>query len=113
MIKKVRQIPSFFLVFFSALGLILAVASIMTNDWEGVIWGAFSAVGLFPDMFLIKHLRIRILHRFSVLAVVAVGCYVSARLLLRIIMLIAGVVALLDGIHLIARGKSLGESSAA
>ena len=109
---EVRQIPSFFLLFFSALALILAVNDIITNDWEGVIMGAFGAVSLFPDLFLIKHLRIRILHRFSVVAVVAVGCYVSAGLLSRIMMLIAGVVALLDGIHLIARRKSLGESSA-
>jgi len=108
MIKKLPYI----LLFFSALALILAVNNIIANDWEGVIWGAFTAVCCFPDMFLIKHLRIRILHRFSVLAVVAVGCYVSAGLLSRIMMLIAGVVALLDGIHLIARRRSLGESSA-
>ena len=113
MIKnKVRKIPSFFLLFFAALGLIVAVDGIILNDWEGVTWGAFSAVSLFPDLFLIKHLRIRILHRFSVVAVVAVGCYVSAGLLLRIIMVIAGVVALLDAIHLIIRRRSLGESNA-
>ena len=108
MIKKVRQIP----LFFSALGVIVAVDGIIMNDWESVIGGAFGAVGCFPDIFLIKHLRTRILHRFSVVAVVAVGCYVSAGLLLRIIMVIAGVVALVDGIHLIIRGKSLGESTA-
>jgi len=88
------------------------VASIITNDWEGVIGGAFTAAGLFPDVFIMKHLRIRILHRFSVVAVVALGCYVSARLLSRIIMLIVGVAALLDAVHLIIRRRSLGESSA-
>ena len=109
MIDKVRQIP----LFFSALGLILAVAGIITNDWDGVILGAFTAVGCFPDVFLIKHVRNRILHRFSVLAVVVLEYYVSLGLLARIIMVILGAVALLDGIHLIARRRSLAESSAA
>lgn len=107
MIKKVRLIP----LFFSALGLIVTVEGIILNDWEGTIWGAVTAIALFPDVLLVKHLRNRVLHRLSIFVAVLGYCVLGYSHLWGVLMLIAGVVALLDGIHLIARRKSLGESS--
>ena len=107
MIKKVSLVP----LFFSALGLIVTVANIIMNEWEGAIWGACTAVGFFPDVLLIKHIKIRILHRLSIFVVVLGYWVLGYSRFWGVMLLIAGVVALVDGIHLIVRRRSLGESS--
>jgi hypothetical protein len=103
MIRKVPLVP----LFFSALGLIAVVGSITTNDLVGVIHGAFFAVCFFPDLLLVEHIKIRILHRFSVLILGVLGYYVSFSLLIGVIMLVAGAFGLIDAIHLTIRKDTI------
>jgi len=88
------------------------VEGIILNEWEEAIWGAVTAITFFPDVLLVKHIKIRILHRLSIFTVDLGYWVLGYSRLGRVLLLIAGVVALIDGIHLIIRRRSLGESSA-